>query len=119
MLLKRNCSFVPNIEIKAVYKDLEKGRDIARGLCAHSIGIDHQTDTYFKTPQGRMKLRESSLSGAYLIPYLRPDQKEAKKMFLVLSQTKKMKIAKQELFLMVRGYLKLKNQKEKKAQELL
>ena len=30
-------------------------------------------DTYFRTRAGRLKLRESSLSGGELIPYLRPD----------------------------------------------
>lgn len=30
-------------------------------------------DTYFVTRSGRLKLRESSLSGAQLIPYMRPD----------------------------------------------
>jgi adenylate cyclase, class 2 len=62
-----------NIEIKARYGDLEKGRRIARSLGASYMGRDHQVDTYFKVPKGRMKIRESSLSGAQLIPYLRSD----------------------------------------------
>jgi predicted adenylyl cyclase CyaB len=37
------------------------------------VGVDHQIDTYFKTTKGRFKLRESSLSGPYLIFYLRED----------------------------------------------
>jgi predicted adenylyl cyclase CyaB len=36
--------------------------------------VDHQVDTYFVTARGRFKLRESSLSGPQLVPYLRPDQ---------------------------------------------
>ena len=67
-----------NIEIKAKYSDLEKGRKIAENLNAKYVGLDHQIDTYFKTPSGRFKLRESSISGAYLVPYLRGDIPSAK-----------------------------------------
>ncbi len=67
-----------NIEIKAKYLDLETGRKIAEAIGAKYIGCDHQIDTYFKTPAGRFKLRESSISGAYLVPYVRDNQKNAK-----------------------------------------
>lgn len=75
---------MPNIEIKARYKDLEKGRRIARRLGARHLGRDHQVDTYFKTAAGRLKLRESSLSGGQLIPYLRSDRTGPKKSDYVL-----------------------------------
>ncbi|PWU20609.1 MAG: hypothetical protein C5B49_04030 [Bdellovibrio sp.] len=68
-----------NIEIKARYDDLTLARNIARKLNARFVGEDHQVDTYFKTPKGRLKLRESTLCGAELIPYLRPDQAGPKK----------------------------------------
>lgn len=42
------------------------------------IGLDHQTDTYYDVPQGRLKLREGNLENA-LIYYKRPDTPEAKK----------------------------------------
>lgn len=64
---------MPNIEIKARYADLAKGRRIAESLNAKRVGRDHQVDTYFRTREGRLKLRESSLSGAQLIPYRRAD----------------------------------------------
>ncbi len=70
---------MPNIEIKAVYPNLEKAREVCRELNAHFLGLDRQIDTYFKVPHGRFKLRESTLSGAYLIPYLRPNQQGPKK----------------------------------------
>jgi len=70
---------MPNIEIKASYPDLEKARQICRQLGASFVGVDRQIDTYFKVPHGRLKLRESSLSGTYLIPYIRPDQQGPKK----------------------------------------
>jgi adenylate cyclase class IV len=50
-----------------------KARRILDGLGACSVGTDHQVDTYFRTLNGRFKLRESSMSGAQLIPYVRPD----------------------------------------------
>src|SRR5579863_10535110 len=37
-----------------------------------------QTDTYFITSQGRLKLREENGNNAYLIRYLRPDLEGAK-----------------------------------------
>jgi adenylate cyclase, class 2 len=69
---------MPNIEIKARYPDLLKARRIAKGLHACFKGLDRQVDTYFKTHTGRLKLRESGLGYAELIPYQRPDQKGPK-----------------------------------------
>ncbi|MHB2150140.1 class IV adenylate cyclase [Calditrichota bacterium LG25] len=68
-----------NIEIKAHFADLEKGRLKAEALGARFAGNDHQIDTYFKVERGRLKLRQSALSGNFLIPYLRPDDHSAKK----------------------------------------
>ena len=64
---------MPNIEIKARYPDLAKGRKIARKLRAKFVGRARQIDTFYKVVQGRLKLRESSLKGAELIPYVRPN----------------------------------------------
>ena len=69
---------MPNIEIKAVYPNQSKAEKIAKGLKARFVGRDYQVDTYFRTKAGRLKLRESRLSGAQLIPYMRPDQKGPK-----------------------------------------
>ena len=63
-----------NIEIKAQCGDLAEARRTARALATEHVGVDRQVDTYFTTRSGRLKLRESSLSGGQLIPYLRPDQ---------------------------------------------
>ncbi len=73
-----------NIEIKARYPDLDQGRAKAEALAARFVGTDHQVDTYFKVPNGRLKLRESSLSGNFLIPYLRSDDSHAKDSHYVL-----------------------------------
>jgi adenylate cyclase, class 2 len=70
---------MPNIEIKAKYPDHNKAKEILIKLNATFVGTDHQIDTYFKTEKGRLKIRESSLSGTQLIPYMRPDQQGPKK----------------------------------------
>ena len=67
-----------NLEIKAYCLDLEKTESIVKEIATEYLGLDTQKDTYFFTKKGRFKLRESSLSGSYLIPYLRPNQTEAK-----------------------------------------
>ncbi|MDZ4129856.1 MAG: class IV adenylate cyclase, partial [Hydrogenophaga sp.] len=75
-----------NIEIKAAYRteNFDLAHEKARILGAAYVGCDHQIDTYFNTQEGRFKLRESSISGAYLIPYVRPNTAEAKKSSYVL-----------------------------------
>jgi predicted adenylyl cyclase CyaB len=65
-----------NLEIKARCADLGAARAVARRIGATPLGLDRQVDTYFVTRTGRLKLRESSLSGGQLIPYLRPDRRE-------------------------------------------
>lgn len=63
---------MPNIEIKAKVENLSQLENLAKEIKAKYLGLDHQVDTYFKTKEGRLKLRESSLkNGAYLIPYQR------------------------------------------------
>ena len=70
--------FQTNLEIKARCADLDAARERAEAVATRRLGIDRQTDTYFVTQRGRLKLRESSLSGGQLIPYLRPDQRGPK-----------------------------------------
>lgn len=67
-----------NIEIKATCADLQSVRRIVLHLATAHLGMDTQTDTYFKTNNGRFKFRQSRLSGDYLIPYIRHDQKGPK-----------------------------------------
>lgn len=62
-----------NLEIKARCPDLAAARERARRVATEHVGVDEQTDTYFRVASGRLKLRESSLWGGQLIPYLRPD----------------------------------------------
>lgn len=69
---------MPNIEIKARLHDRETVLKIAQSL-GEFLGTDHQIDTYFCSPSGRLKLRESTLSGAQLVPYMRLDQNGPKR----------------------------------------
>jgi len=68
-----------NFELKARCADLAATRERARALATRWLGVDEQVDTYFRVRAGRLKLRESSLSGAQLVPYLRPDAPRARR----------------------------------------
>lgn len=62
-----------NVEIKARCCNPGRIRNILTGKNADFMGTDHQTDTYFKVSQGRLKLREGDIENA-LIFYNRPDE---------------------------------------------
>lgn len=65
---------MPNIiEIKARCSQPDRIRQILREHSARPIGTDHQIDTYFKVPNGRLKLREGNIENT-LIHYQRPNQ---------------------------------------------
>lgn len=61
------------IEIKAKCENAAKVRKILKEKAAIYKGIDHQVDTYFKSPVGRLKLREGNIENT-LIHYNRPNQ---------------------------------------------
>lgn len=63
-----------NVETKARVADLDGVRERARALGATLQGSERQVDRYFRVPSGRLKLRRSTLDGAHLIAYLRPDE---------------------------------------------
>ena len=62
-----------NIEIKTRVSDLQYIRKKILQMDHQYVGLDHQLDTYFSTKLGRMKLRESTLSGPYMVLYFRDD----------------------------------------------
>jgi predicted adenylyl cyclase CyaB len=68
-----------NLELKARCDDLGAARERAKIVATAWLGTDEQVDTYFRTREGRLKLRESSLSGGQLVPYLRPDAAAARR----------------------------------------
>lgn len=62
-----------NIEIKAKAANPGFVRDYLKRNNAVYKGLDQQTDTYFNTNKGRLKLREGNIENN-LIYYERPDQ---------------------------------------------
>ena len=66
-----------NFEFKAKHEDIEAAENI---LLKHNpvfIGEDHQVDTYFNVPNGRLKLREGTIEQV-LIFYERSNNASAK-----------------------------------------
>jgi predicted adenylyl cyclase CyaB len=71
------------IEIKARCTEQDKVRNILIAENAFFKGKDHQIDTYFNVPNGRLKLREGTIENN-LIHYERPDQKGPKQSSVLL-----------------------------------
>lgn len=62
-----------NIEIKAHCSAPDRIHTQLQAVGARCVGTDHQVDTYFEVPYGRLKLREGSIEN-HLIHYNRTDQ---------------------------------------------
>ena len=73
-----------NVEIKAKCADAGRVREILKQRQAHFAGTDHQIDTYFHVPAGRLKLRQGTIENS-LIAYRRPDQSGPKTSDVVLA----------------------------------
>ncbi len=67
-----------NLELKARYTNLSRAEKIAGKIGATFQWKAEQTDTFFRVPSGRLKLREVEGKTAELIGYQRPDKKQAK-----------------------------------------
>jgi adenylate cyclase, class 2 len=67
-----------NVEMKARCQDLGQARQLLLAHGANFVGTDHQVDTYFYTPTGRLKLREGQIERS-LIHYDREDLAGIKK----------------------------------------
>lgn len=76
-----------NIEVKARVGDLERVETIASTLSDKPCEVLHQEDTFFNTPQGRLKLRQFGDRPGELIYYERPDQGEAKQSHYLIYPT--------------------------------
>jgi adenylate cyclase, class 2 len=72
-----------NFEFKAKAKDLEGLEKKLMELNPRFIGEDHQVDTYFNVPSGRLKLREGRIENA-LIYYKRSDVRGIKQSDILL-----------------------------------
>lgn len=66
-----------NFEFKARLKNDARVRAALRDLRARYIGTDHQVDTYFRVPVGRLKIREGRIENA-LIFYRRSNERRAR-----------------------------------------
>lgn len=76
-----------NIEIKARCGHPEKIRALLLDRNARFIGEDHQIDTYFTVPNGRLKLREGTIENN-LIHYNRSNQAGPKRSAVSLYKPK-------------------------------
>ena len=76
-----------NVEIKARCRDLSAVRNTLLRLGARLVGPDHQRDTYFRVPNGRLKLREGQIENN-LIFYARPDQDGPKRSDVIVVGTR-------------------------------
>ncbi len=65
-------------EFKARLRNEQRVRSVLKRLRARFIGTDRQVDTYFRVPQGRLKLREGRIENA-LIFYRRPNRARARR----------------------------------------
>ena len=54
-----------NVELKATDPDPARSLAIVRELGAEDRGVLHQRDTYFRVPEGRLKLREETPGGMF------------------------------------------------------
>jgi adenylate cyclase, class 2 len=76
-----------NFEFKAKAKNINELENKLLGLNPLYIGEDNQTDTYFNTTTGRLKLREGNIEHA-LIYYERVNTGNAKQSNIILYQHK-------------------------------
>ncbi|MBS3091523.1 class IV adenylate cyclase [Candidatus Pacearchaeota archaeon] len=76
-----------NVEFKARCHNLGQIRDILTiAYNANFHGLDHQIDTYFKPPNGRLKLREGNVENN-LIYYERENKQGPKQSLVTLFDT--------------------------------
>lgn len=74
-----------NYEFKARCSDIEKLESKLKKLNPLFVGTDHQIDTYFHVPNGRLKLREGNIENS-LIHYNRSNTAGAKQSDVTLYQ---------------------------------
>ncbi len=70
-------------EFKAKTEEIEKYESKLQSLNPNFRGLDHQIDTYFNVPKGRLKLREGNIENA-LINYDRENIAGAKESRVIL-----------------------------------
>lgn len=78
---------IRNYEFKARIESIEQYEQQLLKLSPRFVGEDHQIDTYFNAPQGRLKLREGDIENA-LIHYDRQDLQGSKLSNVILYKHK-------------------------------
>jgi adenylate cyclase, class 2 len=78
---------VKNVEFKAKIEETERYEQKLLTLNPEFKGLDHQVDTYFNVPHGRLKLREGTIEHA-LIQYSRENIAGSKQSDVILYQHK-------------------------------
>ncbi|HLO80293.1 MAG TPA: class IV adenylate cyclase [Chitinophagaceae bacterium] len=76
---------VKNVEFKARVAEIESYEHKLLALNPELKGLDHQVDTYFNVPQGRLKLREGNIENA-LIQYNRENLAGSRQSDVILYQ---------------------------------
>jgi adenylate cyclase, class 2 len=71
-----------NVEFKARIDDIDAVRARLLTLNPRSLGVDHQRDTYFQVPDGRLKLREGGIEQS-LIFYRRSNEAATRESHIV------------------------------------
>ena len=56
-----------NVEIKARVDSGEEVKQLLEAAQARFEGVDHQIDTYFNTPNGRLKLRQGNIEQSLIL----------------------------------------------------
>ena len=72
-----------NVEIKAKSNNTDQIEALLLAKNARYVGLDHQIDTYFNVPKGRLKLREGNIENN-LIHYHRSNQEGPKQSIVTL-----------------------------------
>ena len=72
-----------NVEIKAKSNRTDEIEALLIAKNARYVGLDHQIDTYFNVPNGRLKLREGNIENN-LIHYHRSNQEGPKQSIVTL-----------------------------------
>lgn len=78
---------IKNVEFKAKVDAIEKYESRLLALNPDFKGLDHQVDTYFNVPVGRLKLREGTIENA-LINYDRENSPGSKESQIILYKHK-------------------------------
>jgi predicted adenylyl cyclase CyaB len=86
------------IELKARINNVNDFKKRLSLLDAKYVGKFHQIDTYFKVPQGRLKIRETeNKNSAEVVFYKRPNVPDIKKSHILLIQVQPPETAKELL----------------------